>query len=152
MRLVPCLAAAFLLAGCADPGAQDATDDANATVTPPTPPPGAPGPETVAVSLQNNAFEPREVTIAIGDTVRWTHNDGTTPHNVEGDGIEDSHPNCTAAVPGNPLCMNDGDTYDWTFASEGSFDYLCEIHGGMTGTVHVVPAGTQGNATDHARL
>ena len=143
MRLaVLLLSAAFMLAGCSDSDSSgDSGDDGNQTVAPPPQPPGAPPMNTADVSLENNAFVPNEVNITVGGTVTWTHNDGNVPHNVEGDGF-DSHPNCTTTtpVPLSQVCMVDGNTYDRTFDEAGDVEYLCEIHSGMTGVIHVLPA------------
>jgi plastocyanin len=32
--------------------------------------------------------------------------------------------------------------FSLTFTKAGDYDYLCQIHQGMTGTVHVAAAGT----------
>ena len=88
------------------------------------------------VSMENLAFQPSTVTISVGESVTWVHNDGSVPHDVHAlDGSFDSNPNC----PQNPnTCMTEGDTYTQTFDSPGTVAYLCDVHGSaMSGTVVV---------------
>lgn len=92
----------------------------------------APAPATVAAPRGANAvditdfvFAPDSVTVPVGATVTWTNRD-EEPHIVAaGDGSFHS--------PG----MGTGDTYSFTFATAGSFDYICSIHPFMHGTVVV---------------
>jgi plastocyanin len=78
-------------------------------------------------ALASNEFTPSELTIKVGDTVRWT-NSGGGRHNVRFD-------NGSFDDPPDPI------TTDWTvsrsFDSEGSFGYYCELHTTMRGTVNV---------------
>ena len=70
-------------------------------------------------------FEPAELTIGVGTTVRWT-NDGPSPHTVTADdGSFDSGE------------MGQAATFEHTFDTAGTFSYFCEIHPAMTGTVTV---------------
>lgn len=103
----------------------------------------AAGQETAAVSVQDNAYAPRTVTITDGGTVTWTHG-GSNPHTVTADdGSFDSHPDCEA--PNFQNCMQSGETYSRTFTTGGgSVPYYCKIHGGpggsgMAGVVQVEP-------------
>lgn len=84
-----------------------------------------------AVSIVDNDYEPRSVTITEGDSVTWTH-EGAQPHTVTAnDGSFDS---------GN---MTSGDTFSHTFPSAGTFPYFCEVHGqSMSGSVTVEAAAT----------
>jgi plastocyanin len=90
-----------------------------------------------AVNVNDNTFNQREITIAPGDRVVWTHR-GNNPHTVTAsDGSFDSHPNCT------PVCMMNGNTFSRTFNNAGNFTYYCKVHGtaagqGMAGVVRVV--------------
>jgi plastocyanin len=70
-------------------------------------------------------FEPADVTVAVGDTVTWTH-DGGLPHTVTAtDGAFDSGE------------LGNGDTFEFTTEEAGTLDYVCSIHPDMTGTVTV---------------
>jgi plastocyanin len=104
---------------------------------------------TSSVVLKNISYQPSSVTIAVGDTVTWTHMDGSTPHSVTADhGEFDSSPSCTSGTTG--ACMTNGATFSHTFNQQGTFSYHCRIHSFMTGTVTVsapAPATTQPPAT-----
>ena len=80
-------------------------------------------PLLVDVSMQNLAFNPSQVTVAVGGTVRWTNNDGTQ-HNATGTGIS----------TGN---MDPGQVREEVMTAPGTFDYSCTLHAGMTGRVTV---------------
>ncbi len=82
-----------------------------------------------AVAVEDNVFEPAQVTVSVGTRVGWT-NEGQNPHTVTAnDGSFDS---------GN---LDPGRTTSATFDEPGSFPYYCQIHGspgsGMAGTVIV---------------
>jgi len=107
------------------------------TVTPtPTP---TPAPETHDVSMEDNFFDPAEITIKVGDTVRWTNN-GNNPHTTQDD--DDVIWNSNDQFP-LPDGMEPGDVFEFTFNDEGEFPYFCFFHGGpgvgMAGTVTVEP-------------
>jgi len=82
---------------------------------------------TVNVSIVDFAFQPNAISVQIGDTVIWTNNGGA-PHNVTSDG---------GAGPLNSPNLGTGDTYSFTFVSEGTYSYHCGIHASMKGTVTV---------------
>jgi plastocyanin len=77
------------------------------------------------VSIANFDFAPGEITIAPGESVTWTNDDGS-PHGVKyGDG-----------APGNDY-MLPGAAFTRRFDTAGTFDYACPIHPYMTGRVVV---------------
>jgi plastocyanin len=81
------------------------------------------------VSIKNFAFDPPSITVKAGTTVTWTNAD-QDPHTVTSDG---------KSGPLNSKPLNQGDTYQYTFAQAGTFSYLCTIHPFMTATVTVTP-------------
>jgi plastocyanin len=96
-------------------------------------------PDTAEVVLASNAFTPEDVTIKMGGTVTWRHNDGDNRHTVTSDDAAwDSHPSCASPVTPLSDCMDNGDTFDQTFPTIGTFSYHCKIHPDMTGVVNVV--------------
>lgn len=88
----------------------------------------------VNVKVTSNQFEPAEVTVKVGQTVRWTWAGGT--HNVV------SGPDCTTEdglfKSGAP---QGGGTFDKKFETAGTFPYYCQPHCsmGMKGQVIVEP-------------
>ncbi len=83
-----------------------------------------------AVSISNFVFQPASVSIAVNDIVKWTNNDSAT-HTV------------TSGAPGaidgkfdtGNLALNA--TMCVQFLIAGSYNYFCNIHTFMTGTVTV---------------
>jgi plastocyanin len=105
---------------------------------------GAAGGGGRSVSILHHQFDPRELTVSVGDEVTWTHRDGEQVHSVTADdGSFDSNPLCSA---GNPKeCMSDHDTFKHTFGAEGRFPYFSKTWGGpggegVSGVIIVVTA------------
>jgi plastocyanin len=86
--------------------------------------PAAAGAVTHAVSVENDFFAPKTVTIARGDTVRWVWRSGRRKHNVASPSFGDS---------GN----HRRGTYAVHFTRAGRYQYFCFLHEGMSGTVVV---------------
>jgi plastocyanin len=80
-----------------------------------------------AVEIKDFAFNPPTLEVAVGTTVTWTNND-TAPHtatqNPSGSGFQSGR-------------IDNGGTFSYTFDTAGTFDYFCEFHPNMTGTVVV---------------
>ena len=77
------------------------------------------------MDISDFKFNPATLTVPVGTTVVWTNND-EEPHTIAAkDGSFRS--------PG----MDTHGTYTYTFATPGSFEYICSIHPFMTGTVVV---------------
>jgi len=77
------------------------------------------------VSIVDFAFTPAEITIAPGESVTWTNDDGA-PHGLEyHDGIK-----------GTDLLLP-GKSFSRRFDRPGAYDYNCSIHPYMTGRVVV---------------
>jgi plastocyanin len=91
---------------------------------------GATGGSTAQVVMKNIAFQPSQITVAVGTTVTWVNEDSVT-HTVES-GTRD-----------NPTGLfNSGDvaggaSFSYTFDQPGTYDYFCRIHPGMNGQVIV---------------
>jgi plastocyanin len=82
------------------------------------------------------SFEPEEVTIAVGETVRWVWD--SRGHNVKPDDIPSESD--WSGTPGGGLdTFRAGHVYTHEFQVAGTFDYLCRPHrsSGMRGTVVV---------------
>jgi plastocyanin len=90
---------------------------------------------TINVSMRDIKFDPMELTIQAGATVRWTNRE-SIPHDVT---AADGSWNST----GGPGGMDFRDAYERTFPEPGTFDYYCTVHStgpgnGMWGRVEVV--------------
>ncbi|KAI8869512.1 Cupredoxin [Ramicandelaber brevisporus] len=89
---------------------------------------------TVTVTgTPGSTFEPKEVRIQPGDSVKWIMK-GPIPHDVvEGSGCEEKDGGFRS-----PL-INGGKEYVKTFGDSGRYEYFCTPHcdSGMTGTVIV---------------
>ncbi len=79
-----------------------------------------------------SCFLPSEVTIGVGESVTW-YNDSTAAHTVTSGNPEDG----PDGVFDSGLFMG-GDTFSHTFTESGQYQYYCQIHPWMTGTVIVV--------------
>jgi plastocyanin len=72
------------------------------------------------------AFDPKSVSIKVGQAVEWDWQDPSSSHTVTADnGSFDSG-----------LCSQ-GTKFVQTFSTAGTFSYKCTIHAGMQGTVTV---------------
>jgi hypothetical protein len=76
------------------------------------------------------------VTVHVGDTVTWTNN------------VDTAH---TATSTDNPAPfageMAPGESFSFTVTEAGTFDYVCEIHPAMQGTVVVEAAAASPGAS-----
>ena len=82
-------------------------------------------PQVHFIDISGMAFSPNTLTIAVGDTVTWTNQDGA-PHSATGDNGEfDSG------------TLSNGQTFSFTFTAAGTYTYHCAIHNGMTATIIV---------------
>lgn len=77
------------------------------------------------VWIQNDAFSPISITVAVNTTVKWTNKDAIAHTVTNNSGLFDS---------GN---INNGGTYSHQFTSAGTYPYHCSIHPSMVATVIV---------------
>lgn len=114
-------------------------------------------------AVQVNAFLPRDITVDVGDSITWNIRSGefhtvtflsgadAPPLIIVGPGGPSINP-AAAAPSGGPTydgtgiassgIMNLGQHYTLGFSKAGTFHFLCLIHAGMSGDVHVQDAGT----------
>jgi plastocyanin len=78
------------------------------------------------VDIKNLSYNPGSVEIPVGTTVTWT-NDDTVPHTVTAKDRE-------VLQSGT---LKPGDSYSKTFDQPGTYDYFCEFHANMKGTIVV---------------
>jgi plastocyanin len=84
----------------------------------------AQGPTNV-VTVDNFTFSPKDLTVAVGTTVKWVNHDDI-PHTV----VEKN-------TTFRSKALDTDDSYSFTFTSAGSFDYFCGLHPHMVGKVIV---------------
>ena len=73
----------------------------------------------VNVTMKDNVFTPRRVTVDPGATIHWP-NEGYNEHNVI--------PDKKKAEWGDKL-IGVGEEYEFKFAKPGVYEYFCSIHG-----------------------
>jgi amicyanin len=81
------------------------------------------------VSIDNFAFSPASITVAVGTRVTWINRDDV-PHTV------------TSSTKDKVLksaALDTDETYSFVFTKPGVFDYYCAVHPHMTGQVIVKP-------------
>ena len=86
-----------------------------------------------ASTLTDTAFQPNPVNVKVGDTVSWTNNDNTIHTVIEG------NPATGGEVEGGfaSEILGPGVTFEHTFNQTGTFEYYCNLHPNMVGTVIV---------------
>ncbi len=82
----------------------------------------------------DSAFDPLNLTVSVGTTVRWTNQDGIV-HTVTS-GSSDGTVGVADGVFDSGF-LNEGDTFTYTFEEAGEFPYFCTPHPWMKGTVTV---------------
>ena len=79
----------------------------------------------VSVNIKDFKFVPADITVKVGDTVKWTNEDSAA-HTVE---------SSDKVLKSDELSQ--GDTFSYTFTNAGKHDYVCGIHKSMHGSVTV---------------
>lgn len=131
-RWVICLVMVAALAGCIGVKEPEVNKTVNVTPTPPPPHVVFPvrEPTTVDVEIFASAFNPLNLNIVNGTTVRWTNKDSAT-YIITGKGFKSPE-------------LNKRDNWSYRFNDTGTFEYNCSIHTTMphgTIVVELPPAG-----------
>jgi plastocyanin len=87
--------------------------------------PASGGAQTVQVIMTNRSYDPKEITVNVGDTVTWVNQDAPQ-HDVVADKGEFKSD-----------LFDKGASFSFTFTTAGTYPYHCSIHPGMVGTVIV---------------
>jgi plastocyanin len=130
-RITPLLFAvvALVAAGCGSSNNSSSSSSASsapATTTGSTSTSGgtaAPSGKTVTIDMKNIQFNPKDVTVKVGETVKWVNQD-SVPHNVTGG-------------PMHSPTFGQGGTFTYKATKAGKISYVCTIHPGMTATLNV---------------
>jgi plastocyanin len=80
---------------------------------------------TNVITIDNFTFSPKELTVAVGTTVKWVNHDDI-PHTV----VEKK-------TTFRSKALDTDDSYSYTFTSAGAFDYFCGLHPHMVGQIIV---------------
>jgi LPXTG-motif cell wall-anchored protein len=96
----------------------------------------APRVATQTVSVKDNMFDPKTITVNVGDTVNWQYA-GQNEHTVQAD---------DGSFDSGDLKTGEKTSFSFTFSKAGTFAYYCKYHGGpggtgMSGTIVVQAAG-----------
>jgi plastocyanin len=123
MLLLLCSVVALAAAGCggSDNGGSS-TGAASSTSTAASSSSGG----GVAIKMQNIQFDPKDVTVKVGQKVTWT-NDDSVDHNVTAQSGADF----------KSKDFGNGATFSFTPDKAGTIKYVCTIHPGMTATLTV---------------
>ena len=76
------------------------------------------------ITITDFSFTPDNITVLVGDTVKWSYTSGSNAHNVMAD-----NGSFTSGPPALPPW-----TYKHVFTSAGNNPYYCEPHGGPGGS------------------
>jgi plastocyanin len=77
------------------------------------------------VTIDNFTFAPKELTVAVGTTVKWVNHDDIPHMVVNADKVFRSK------------ALETDDAFSYTFATAGSFDYFCSLRPHMVGKIIV---------------
>lgn len=78
---------------------------------------------TNVITIDNFTFAPKELTVAVGTTIKWVNHDDI-PHTV----VEKK-------TTFRSKALDTDDSYSFTFTSAGTFDYFCSLHPHMVGQI-----------------
>ena len=84
-----------------------------------------PSAEVVVVKIEGLVYEPSQVKVSPGSTVRWVNED-RAEHTVTSEG-----------GPLRSRVFGEGGSFEYTFERSGEFGYFCEVHPFMKGIVVV---------------
>lgn len=85
------------------------------------------------VNVEDFEFSPADVTVSVGDTVKWVWDDSAGPHTTTSTTIP------PGAVAWNQPINQSSQTFSYIVAVAGSYTYICTIHTNMIG--HITATG-----------
>jgi plastocyanin len=122
IALVLCAVGALAVAGCGGSDNSSTSTSSGSTSAASSSSSGG----GVAVKMQNIAFDPKDVTVKVGQKVTWT-NDDSVSHNVT----------AQSGASFKSKDFGNGGTFSFTPDKAGTIKYVCTIHPGMTATLTV---------------
>lgn len=112
------LACVALAAGCGGDDDGDGGDEGGGGT--------APSGDVVTIHMKNIQFDPKDVTVKAGQTVRWVNDD-----DVQHDAVAKSGADFKSELFGK------GESFETKLDEPGKIDYVCTVHPNMTGTLTV---------------
>lgn len=124
---------ALVTGTCDDGGSQSGTENTNTST------PGSP----VVVQAAATSFQPADTTVTAGTTVRWVNNSGVAHTVTSGTGSSSADAGTMFDQP-----LANGQTFEFTFSTAGTYAYFCRPHEAMNmrGTVTVTAGGGSGGS------
>jgi plastocyanin len=86
-------------------------------------------------TLADKAYSPNPIEVKVGQKVTWTNND-SVQHTITS-GTAGSPDSGKAFDSGLTKLLNNGQTFEHTFAAAGEYPYYCQLHPTMVGKVIV---------------
>lgn len=123
--LALCAVVALAAAGCGGSNSSSTSSGSSSSAPASTAAASSSG-GAVTIKMQNIAFDPKAVTVKVGQKVTWTNED-SVDHNVtsqSGETIKSDN-------------FGKGGTFSFTPKKAGTIKYVCTIHPGMTATLTV---------------
>jgi plastocyanin len=117
--------ATVAVAGCGSDSSSTSSTAADTSAAPASTAANS-GTGTVTVEMKNIQFVPKDITVNVGQTLKWVDLD-SVEHNV----VADSGADFKSDVFGQ-----DG-SFEWTATKPGKVEYECTLHPGMVGTITV---------------
>jgi plastocyanin len=133
--LLACVALAAVAAGCGSSNNDSSSSSSSSSAAAPaaadtssteSTSSSASGGKEVEVKMQNIAFAPKDVTVKVGQTVKWSNED-TVDHNVT----------AKSGATFKSDLFGKGGTFTFKADKAGSITYVCTVHPGMEGTITV---------------
>jgi plastocyanin len=122
--LALCAVVALAAAGCGSSNGSSTSSGSSSSAS--TAPASSSG-GGVAIKMQNIAFDPKAVTVKVGQKVTWT-NDDSTDHNVTAD----------SGASFKSKDFGQGATFSFTPTKAGTITYECTLHPNMKGATITV--------------
>jgi plastocyanin len=123
--LALCAVVALAAAGCGSNGSSTSSGSSSSASTSTAAPSSSGG--GVAIKMQNIAFDPKAVTVKVGQKVTWTNGDATD-HNVTAD----------SGASFKSKDFGQGGTFSFTPTKAGTITYECTLHPNMKGATITV--------------
>lgn len=120
------LAAAVVVAGCGADAVDRSSRTNPAPLTQATPGHRTPPTASRTVVMKDIQFQPQEITVKAGTTIIWKNQDDV-PHDAV----------ATSGADFKSDLFGKGGSFQFTPQDPGTIKYVCTIHPGMDGVIHV---------------